>query len=62
MTRYIKQSNFILTLTAVGALSGFSRAKLLKYSATTIVLTTAIYTGVSALLAWGLASAVNEKK
>ncbi len=60
-SRYIKQRDFILTLTALGTLSGFSRAKLLQKSTTAIILTTTIYAAVSALAAWGLASAINEK-
>lgn len=59
--RKIKQRDFILTLTALGAVSGFSRAKLLKNSTSTIALTTLIYGGVSALAAWGLASLINDK-
>lgn len=59
--KYIKQRDFILTLTALGALSGFSRAKLLKGSASKIAITTLIYGGVAALASWGLASLINDK-
>lgn len=59
--KYVKQRDFILTLTAIAALSGFSRARLLKSSTSTIALTTLIYGAVAALASWGLASLINDK-
>jgi len=59
--KYIKQRDYILTLVAIGALSGFSKAKLSGKSTTTIAITTVMYAGISALLGLGLATVINKQ-